>query len=344
MTVVTFASLDCMKKVRIGMIGCGSFSRHHGRMFGQMHHVQMVALCDPNRQNLDRYQREIFDPLNQRPRQFADYREMLKEVDCDGVVIVTPHAQHFEQAMAALGAGNHVLLEKPMVIGVKQSRELIARAKRVKRVLSLAFPGSFAPEFAYVRELLKRRELGEVISVHGFVAQSWLKGTRGTWRQDPALAGGGFAYDSGAHLFHAMLFLSNLWPAEVFAWTDNRGTPVDILASAVMRFENGALGTANCCGEDARNWDEGITLSGSKASVRTGIHGGRLEQWDAQGKLVRYPRVEPVPTLHQNFVDCILGRAETPCPPIWGLRQSLLMEALYKSARTGKAVRVGRVD
>jgi predicted dehydrogenase len=331
-----------MKKVRIGMIGCGNFGRHHGRMFGQMPRVQIVALCDTNQQNLERSQREIFDPLNQRPQQFADYREMLEKVDCDGVVIVTPHAQHFDQAMAALDAGCHVLVEKPMVNGVTHSRKLIARAKRVKRVISVAFPCSFSAEFAYIRRLLKRGDFGEVVSIHGFVAQRWLKNTRGAWRQDPALSGGGFVYDCGAHLFHAMLFLSDLRPAEVIAWMDNRGARVDILGTAMIRFENGAFGTANCCGEDVRSWDEGVTVSATKGTVRTSIHGGRLEQWDAQGQLVRYPRVEPVTSLQQNFVDCILGRAETPSPPVWGLRQALLIDALYKSASTGKPAKVAR--
>jgi predicted dehydrogenase len=331
-----------MKKVHIGMIGCGNFSRVHGKLFAELETAQIIALCDPNQQNLDRYQREIFDALNQRPLQFSDYRKMLAKVDCDGVMIVTPHTQHFEQATAALDAGCHVLVEKPMVIGVKPSRKLITHAKRVKRMLGVAFPGSFSPEYAYVRGLLERRELGEMICVQGFVAQSWLKNTRGAWRQDPALSGGGFAYDSGAHLFHAMLFLSDLTPVEVFAWTNNRGARVDILTAVTIRFSNGALGTVNCCGEDVRGWDESVTVSGTKGTVRTSIHGNRLEQWDAQGRLVRYPCVGPVSSLQQNFVDCILGRAETRCPPEWGLRQALLMEALYESARTGEPAKVGR--
>ena len=329
-----------MKSARIGMIGCGSMSRYHGKMFGPITGARVVALCDPNQQNLDRYQREIFDPLDQHPPQFADYRVMLAKVDLDGVMIVTPHTQHFEQASAALAAGRHVLVEKPMVVTVEHARKLIAHAKRAKRVVSVAFPGSFAEEFAYIRGLLGRGELGEVVAVQGFVAQRWLTTTRGAWRQDPKLSGGGFAYDSGAHLLHAMLFLSDLRPTEVFAWTNHRGAPVDILTAVMMRFANGALGTANCCGEDVRGWDESITVSGTKGTVRTSIHGNRLEQWDAQGKLVRYPRVEPVPSLHQNFVDCILGRAQTPCPPVWGLRQALLMEALYESASTSKVVKV----
>ena len=70
------------------------------------------------------------------------------------------------------------------------------------------------------------------------------------------------------------------------------------------------------------------------------LHGGRLQHWGADGKLVRYPAVPSVPSLQQWFIDCVLGRAENPAPPIWGLRQALLMEALYESAKMGRPVKV----
>jgi predicted dehydrogenase len=232
-----------------------------------------------------------------------------------------------------------VLVEKPMVVTVEHARTLADHAKKTKRVLSVGLQGSFSPEFARVRGLLKRGELGEVVAVDAFVTQHWLTATRGTWRQDPNMAGGGEAYDTGAHMFHAMLYLSDLRPTEVFAWMDNRGAPVDVITAAVIRFAKGALGSASISGEDVR-FDEGIQISATRGAIRTSIYGGRLEQWDANGRLVRYPAVQPAPSMYQNFVDCILGRTETSCPAIWGLRQALLMEALYESARTGKSVKV----
>ena len=93
-------------------------------------------------------------------------------------------------------------------------------------------------------------------------------------------------------------------------------------------------------GDSLVGWNEGVRVSYTKAEVQTGMHGGRLQTWDADGNLVRYPVVPNVPWLQQWFVDCVLGKAEDPAPAVWGLRQALLYEALYQSAKTGKAVKV----
>ena len=331
-----------MKKLRIGVIGCGGMSRVHGRAWtapAMASQVEIVGLCDPDRANLDRYQREIFEPVRQKPPVFDDYRALLESVPMDGVLIVTPHTQHFDQTMAALDAGCHVLVEKPMVMRADHARQLIARARKRKRIVSVAFPGPFSPEFAYIRRLMERGALGRVQVVDAFVSQNWLELTRGTWRQDPKLSGAGQAYDSGAHMFNAILYLTGLKPVEVFAWSDNRGTPVDIDTVAVIRLANGAFASATVAGNDWTGWDSAVHISGTKGTVRTAIHGGRVEQWDSKGR-VQYPRVTPVPSMYQNFVDCIRGRAETPSPPVWGLRQALLMDALYHSVRTGKPVKI----
>jgi predicted dehydrogenase len=100
-----------MKKVRLGIIGCGSMSRYHGKVCAtQVRDAEVVALCDTHKGNLDRYQREIFDPINKKPQTFADYEVMLARVKMDAVLIVTPHADHFEQVGDSLDAGLHVLV------------------------------------------------------------------------------------------------------------------------------------------------------------------------------------------------------------------------------------------
>jgi predicted dehydrogenase len=330
-----------MKKVRLGVIGCGSMSRYHGKAYTtQVEHAEIVALCDIHKHNRDLYQREIFDPIKQKPPTFADYRDMLDKVKLDGVLIVTPHADHFQQVMDSLDAGLHVLVEKPMVITSQEARSIINRAKKTKKIVSVAFPGTFSAEFQYIRGLMDSGELGEVVAADAFIAQAWKRGTKGTWRQDPKLAGGGEAFDSGAHAFNALLYLVNSRPVEVFAWTNNRGAPVDIVCAASIRYENGALGTAMINGDSVVGWEEGVRVSFTKGEVQTGIHGGRLQQWGADGRTVKYPTVPAVPSLQQWFIDCVLGKAEDPAPAIWGLRQALLYEALYESAKTGKVVKV----
>ncbi|HVM61231.1 MAG TPA: Gfo/Idh/MocA family oxidoreductase [Verrucomicrobiae bacterium] len=330
-----------MKTVRLGMIGCGSMSRFHGKVYTtQVKNAEIVALCDTHPGNLDQYQREIFDPIRQRPPQFADYRDMLAKVKMDAVFIVTPHAHHYQQVMDSLDAGCQVFVEKPMVLGSAEARGIIKQAEKRNRILSVAFPGTFSAEFQYIRGLMDKGELGDAITASAFVTQAWKRITKDTWRQDPKLAGGGEAFDSGAHAFNALLYLVNSRPAEVFAWTNNRGAPVDITCTASIRYENGALGTATINGDSVLGWEQGIRVSFTKGEIETGIHGGRLQQWGADGRPVKYPPVPAVRSLQQWFIDCVLGKVEDPAPAVWGLRQSLFYEALYESARTGKAVKV----
>ncbi len=328
-----------MNPIRIAVIGCGGMSRHHARVFlKQVPQTELVALCDSSDKSLATYLTE-FPADKPKPPTYHDYREMLKVVKCDAVLIVTPHTQHFEQTIAALDAGAHVLLEKPMVIEVDQARRLIDHAEKKKRLISLAFPGPFCAEFQHVRTLRARGELGEIMQLNGIMSQNWQQLTTGTWRQDPKLSGGGQAFDSGAHMFNALLYLTDLRPVEVFAWSDNRGTPVDINTVATIKFHGGACASAFVGGADVSGWQSSVYLTATRRSLRIGTHSGPLELWDETAQKIT-PSLPVVTSMQQNFVDCILGHAETPCPPIWGLRQSLLMEALYRSVRTGQPAKV----
>src|SRR5690349_2391958 len=138
-----------MQRVRIGFIGCGKMARNHGRIFTrEVPEAEIVALADPDAANLARFTSEIF-PGGDAPPTFDDYRTMLAEVPLDGVVIVSPHTYHFAQAMDAISAGCHVLVEKPMVIRSADAQTLIAHARAHDRAISVAFPGPFTCEFQY---------------------------------------------------------------------------------------------------------------------------------------------------------------------------------------------------
>jgi predicted dehydrogenase len=329
-----------MTKIRIGIIGCGGMSRHHGKIFTtSIPEVEIAALTDPSEEMLSRYQNDILVPFNQKPPQFRDHREMLAKVELDATFIVSPHTLHFEQVMDSFAAGCHVLVEKPMVTSTEHAKKVLAEAKKRKKVLSIAFPGPFTREFQYIRELTRKGELGEIYLINAICTQNWLHMVKGTWRLDPALAGGGQAYDSGSHMFNAMLYLSGLKAVEVFAWMDHKGQKVDMITAATIKFDNGALGTAAVSG-DCPVMEQGVYIQGPKGAVKSWIYGDYLEQWDNQGRKVKYPMVPETPSLHQNFVDCIRGRAKTPSPGELGLRQARLMDALYESARSGKVAKV----
>jgi predicted dehydrogenase len=332
-----------MEQVRIGVIGCGGMSRHHGKIFrSSVPEASIVALAEPDGANLERYVKEVFADGQDLPRTFHDHKAMLNDAELDGVVIVSPHAYHYQQTVDAMDAGCHVLLEKPMVINTPDAIKLIAHAKAKNKTISVAFPGPFSREFQYIRALIASGGLGEIYLVTGVCAQPWIKPVGGTWRTVPELSGGGNLYDSGAHMFNAMLYLTNLSALEVFAFVDNKDQAVDVIASVSLRLSGGALGSAAVSG-DSTVFEQGIYIHGTKGSIKTSIYGGSLEHWDGAEKL-KYPVVPPTSSLQQNFVDCIRGRAQTPSPPILGLRQARLMDAIYESARVNAPVKVVEVS
>ena len=328
-----------VEHVRLGIIGSGGMGRYHGRIFTQqVPEAAIVALADPNPAMLEQFKTEV-DPEGQRVEAtFADHRQMLENVQLDGVVIVSPHSHHFQQAMDAIDAGCHVLIEKPMVIRTADAQALIRHAEEKQRVVSVAFPGPFSREFQYIRDVIARGELGDISLIRGTCAQNWISQVGGTWRTMPELSGGGNLYDSGAHMFNAMLYLTGRSATDVYALTENKGQQVELSASVALRFSGGALGAAVVSG-DAAVMEQDIYIQGTHGSIKTSIYGGQLEHWEGKDK-VRYPVVPPTTTLQQNFVDCIKGRASTPSPPVLGLRQARLMDAIYESARTGNPVSV----
>ncbi len=314
--------------------------RYHGRLFTQtVPEAEICALTDSDPNNLASFIANVFPGGKQLEATFTDYRQMLETVPLDGVVIVSPHAHHFQQAMDAISAGCHVLVEKPMVIKTEDAQTLLRHARKEGRLISVAFQGPFSREFQYIRNIVATGQLGEISLVTGVCTQHWIEPLRDTWRTQPELSGGGNLYDSGAHMFNGMLYLTGLAATEVFAFIENKGEKVDVISSVSLRLNSGALGTAAVSG-DASVMEEGIYIQGTQGAAKVSIYGGgKLEHW--QGKeLVKYPVVPPTSSVQQNFVDCITGRATTPSPALLGLRLARLMDAIYESGRTGRAVQV----
>ncbi|HUW84683.1 MAG TPA: Gfo/Idh/MocA family oxidoreductase [Phycisphaerae bacterium] len=328
------------KRIRVGLVGCGGIARGHARALLEQRQVDVTAICDPIKSHIAAYQREIFKPAGRQPKAYSDFGRMLTSVRLHAVVLCTPHTLHYEQVMSALDRGLHVLVEKPMVTDSGHAREVVHKAQSTGLVVAIAFQGSCSPEFAYIQNAIRRGVLGELQVVDTFVAQNWQRATAGTWRQKPALSGGGQLYDSGAHMLNALLAFVDAPPAEVFACIDHRGTDVDINAVVSVRFTNGCLGNLTCLG-NAVTMLHDVTVYGTEGIVRTGVGGGRLEHYDAQGKLISYPHVPyEAQTPVSNFVHAIQGRDEVRAGPSRGLAMSELVDAIYESARRGERVAI----
>ena len=327
-------------KIKLAVIGCGSMGGDQIKSIAQVPDAEIVALVDIRP---TAYQQKHKDLLNSNPaiRTYDSLEAMLKDPPAGlrGVVIVTPHTLHYQQCVACLEHGYDVLVEKPMVTSSAHARELKKKIESTGRHFQIAFQAPFTQEFAYIRQQIQSGALGELQTVTAHSCQGWKKACTGTWRHDPKLSGGGQMYDTGAHLFNAIAWLVDRPATEVFCITDNKGLDVDINAVMTIRWEGNVLGTATISGNNP-GWQEGIWISGDKGRISTGIHGGRVEQWNEKGA-VKYPQVSQAHyTPAANFVDCLLGKAEPRSPVRYGILHSWLMDALYESAKKGKPVKL----
>ncbi len=315
----------------------------HGHWLKDIPEANVVALCDIKRPNMERLWRERFGGRED-IRLYDSFEKLLKSPpkNLDAITIITPHTLHFAQSKAALEAGYHVLVEKPMVTRSADARKLAEVIRKTGRQLQVSFQASYTAEFAYIRNLLKSDGLGQLQTVTAWSHQGWRpRGPKSTWtwRHDPKLSGGGQMYDTGAHLFNALGWALDRPVEEVFCWIDNKQMPVDINAVMTIRWEGGVLGTATISG-NSPGWNEGIIIAGDRGRLHTGTHGGRLEHYNGHERIkypdVRFPDYSPP----KAFIYNLLGREEMMCPVRYGILHSWLMDALYKSAKTGAPVKL----
>lgn len=317
-------------------------ARHHiEMMLQQQDTTEIVALCDPAHQQLQAalalFKKNSVLP----PATGADLELLLNEFrgELDAALIVTPHAYHLKQATACLESGLDVLLEKPMVMNAREARKLIKVTQETNHLLVVAFPGSLSPQIHEAKKLLREGKLGVVQSVNGFAWQNWKTNTANTWRQMPKLSGGGFLFDTGAHLLNTTCDLVGEDFVEVAAWLDNRGAPVDIIGTVMAKTKSGIYVTMHACGDSFPTWASEILVVGNGGLIRTGIWGERLElqigKTYAAGFKTKRIKLAPSLGVWEQFLDVRTGRMENPCPPQVGLRMAKLWDAINASARQG---------
>lgn len=321
--------------VRMAMIGCGGMARHHiRRILQQQDTTQVVAACEPSGQAYEDFC-AIFEnagltPPPNEPNLEALLKERAGEIDT--AFIITPHAMHHDQAKACLEAGIDVLLEKPMVMTAAEASSLIETRDRTGRLLVVSFNGSLSPQIRAASRMLRSGRLGSIMNIHAVAWQSWKLGTTGTWRQNPVMSGGGFLFDTGAHMLNTVSDLAGEDFVEVAAWLDNRGTPVDILGSVMARTRSGAFVTLSACGDAIKSCHSDVRVFCTEAILRTGIWGERLEvQRQGQERLMPV-RVPASMGQWEQFLNVRAGKMANPCPPEIGLRMAQLWDAIQVSA------------
>lgn len=224
-------------KLRIAVVGCGARAQTaHLPFLKKNQRIKIAALCDRDEAKLaalkDRYKPE---------KTVTDYNEILNDPSIDTVVISTPSYLHHSMAVAALDYGKHVLVEIPMALDETRAKEMISKAKRKRRVLAAAHDGHFRPDAILMRQLIERKEVGNLT----YAKTGWLRSAQ-KWsltetRRESLSKGGGAFMTLGIPLLDLALFvLGEPKPRAVSGMAFKRDPKLQAedLAVAQIRFED----------------------------------------------------------------------------------------------------------
>ena len=222
--------------VGIGVVGLGEIGQVHLRGYAQapgLARVRAVMDLDPA------LRASCAREAGAGAGAYASLGELLEDERVQAVSVCVPHNLHRAVALAAIAAGKHVLLEKPMALDVGECDEILAAALRAGVRVGVSHNQLFHPPHARARELLESRALGRPLLLR---MRLGIGGKFGGWRADPAASGGGLLFDAGVHRFYLARALFGE-VREVAAMADAPAARGEDLAVVLLRFASGALGT-----------------------------------------------------------------------------------------------------
>jgi predicted dehydrogenase len=196
----------------------------------------------------------------------------------DFVSVATPNHTHFEIAKAAVDAGFNVMCDKPMTFDLKQAETLAEAVDRSGVVFAVTHNYTGHPLVRQAREMILGGELGEINAIRAFYIQGWLRTRLETgdqkqaaWRTDPKRSGAAGCFgDIATHAYNLGRYMTGLVPDQISCHlkTFEKGRALDDYGTAVIRFQNGALGTVTASQiTHGRENDIFIEIDGTKASL-----------------------------------------------------------------------------
>ena len=245
--------------VRAAIVGLGRWGRSLvNAVQGKTDAIQFVAAHTRTRANAEDYCREKKIPLRDH------YEDILSDPNIDAVVLATPHTQHAAQVMAAIAAGKHIHVEKPLTLDRPSAEQVVAAAKKAGIVLAVGFNRRFHPSVVEIRKRLASGQLGQVMSMvatHTTSTGQFI--AHDNWRAQPDEAPGGAITAVGVHsIDHMIEFGGEVRDVLVTTGRYIPGSPSDDTTNIMLRFKNGATGLLFCSVATATTLS--FTLFGTK--------------------------------------------------------------------------------
>jgi UDP-N-acetylglucosamine 3-dehydrogenase len=330
-----------MSRLRYAVIGLGWFGEKHCEALAGLADVELFAVCTRRKARLDEVARRFGVP-----HAYTDYRELLANPAVEAVSVVTMWDQHREPAVAALEAGKHVFLEKPMASTVADCDAIVTVAGAARGFLMVGHICRFNPRYAAAREAVVEGRIGRIVSMY---ARRNIPG----WVTSDILNKIGPIVGDGVHDTDLMLWYTGARVVSAYAQTvDIRGRKYPDLGWTMYRFDSGAIGVLEnvWCLPDktAFQIDERMEIIGTTGSLHIQETHANFSICDQDGW--HSPDTTYWPLLHgaragalrdelAYFVNCVRqGRRPEGIRPEESRAAVAACLAAEESARTGKVV------
>lgn len=355
-----------MKKLKVGIIGCGGIANgKHLPAIQKNGNFQVAAFCDIIRERAEKAKEEYG---TEDAHIYTDYKELLKE-ELDAVYVLTPNSSHSPITVAALKAGKHVMCEKPMAKTYEEAKKMVDAAKESGKILTIGYQNRYRSDSIYLKRSCDNGDLGEIYYAKAHAIRRRAVPTWGVFLDEEA-QGGGPLIDIGTHALDLTLWMmDNYEPESVTGsvyrmladqkeqgnafgeWNPEKFT-VEDSAFAFIKMKNGAtIHLESSWALNTLDVDEAKTsLCGTKAGadMKEGLRINRV-QYNKQC-------VEK-PDLGSGGVDFFDGKEETAADaeqkvfyqavangepltvkPEQAIVVTQILEAVYESAKTGKTI------
>ena len=310
---------------------------------------RLAALVSGSPKKMERVA-EMYGVKTENCYTYETYDKLKENKEVDVIYIVLPNGLHKDFVIRGAATGKHILCEKPMANTAEECREMIAACNKAGVKLMIAYRIQYQPHNRKLRELVQKKDFGEPKFVEASNCQS--SANPDHWRHKLKLAGGGALPDIGLYCLNTTRFVLGQEPEEVFAYQySSPGNPlfteVEEMVSWQMKFPGGVI--ANCSTHynvhESRHYRVLCEKGWFDMDKAYAYKGQKLSRAKADGKLelhenIGIAEVDQFATEMDYFSTCILENKQPFTPGEEGLQDHIIMEAIYRSAKEGKPVKL----
>lgn len=337
--------------MRIGMVGLGLISAAHGHGYElEKDLVEVVAVCD-SADEMAAARAKVIGCKG-----YTDYDELLGDHEIDAVDLMVPHHLHFPMAKAALEAGKHVIVEKPLANSSVEAEQLVALAKAKGLVISVAENTRFVAAYLALQKVLEDGRLGEIRLIRTFIAGSEVVRLSDPtlWKGSRIGSGGGTIMDAGAHSFYLLYWLfGEIKKVRAVQYKMVPESEVEDHAIVSGTLDGGAIFSTEFTFTAEIPWTERLEVYGSTGSVIIDQLADPpavwyRDEWDAKGTPLEGVgsdvfgwKLHSIADGVRDFARAVVEHRAPQVDPELGIRALRVIERAYESvARDSKELEV----